>query len=76
VKPKRKPAERRSPCGGRRLEPPAHQGSTCWTAVCGPACTVVWEGRAGDCSPYPDCAEHDRQLGGASPVHNQMEVKW
>ena len=24
------------------------------TAVCGPACTVVWEGRTGDCSPYPD----------------------
>ncbi len=21
------------------------------------------------------CAEHDRQLGGASPLHNQMEVK-
>ncbi len=24
------------------------------TAVCGPACTVVREGRTGDCSPYPD----------------------
>ena len=31
------------PCGGRRLEPPAHQGSTCSTAVCGPACRR-WEG--------------------------------
>jgi hypothetical protein len=24
------------------------------TAVCGPACTVVWQGRAGDRSPYAD----------------------
>src|SRR5664279_5294023 len=24
------------------------------TAVCGPACTVVWEGRRGDSPPYPD----------------------
>jgi hypothetical protein len=40
-----------SPCSGFRL----------WscslslirrTAGCGPACPVVWEGRAGDCSPY------------------------
>ena len=23
-------------------------------AVCGPACTVVWQGRAGDRSPYAD----------------------
>ena len=29
--------------------------STRRTAVCGPACTVVWEGRAGNRSPYPDC---------------------
>src|SRR5260370_20544430 len=32
-------------------------GSPRRTAVCGPACTVVWEGRAGDCSPYPDSVE-------------------
>src|SRR5664280_1636917 len=25
------------------------------TAVCGPACAVVWEGRRGDSPPYPDC---------------------
>ena len=24
------------------------------TAVCGPACTVVWQGRRGDPSPYAD----------------------
>src|SRR5664279_4003502 len=24
------------------------------TAVCGPACAVVWEGRRGDSPPYPD----------------------
>ena len=28
--------------------------STHRTAVCGPACTVVWQGRAGDRSPYAD----------------------
>jgi hypothetical protein len=28
VKPKRKPVERRSPCGERRIEPPASDGST------------------------------------------------
>src|SRR5216683_1953650 len=28
--------------------------STRRTAVCGPACTVVREGRTGDCPPYPD----------------------
>jgi RNA-directed DNA polymerase len=27
------------------------------TAVCGPACTVVWEGRRGDSPPYPDWPE-------------------
>ena len=26
------------------------------TAVCGPACTVVWQGRRGDPSPYADSA--------------------
>ena len=29
--------------------------STRRTAVCGPACTVVWEGRTSDRPPYPDC---------------------
>ena len=28
--------------------------STRRTAVCEPACTVVWEGKTGDCPPYPD----------------------
>jgi hypothetical protein len=31
-------------------------GLTDRTAVCGPACTVVWQGRVGDHSPYADCA--------------------
>ena len=26
-------------------------------------------------APLLWCAEHDRQLGGVSPLHNQMEVK-
>ena len=29
--------------------------STSRTAGCGPAYPLVWEGRAGNCSPYPDC---------------------
>ena len=29
--------------------------STRRTAVCGPACTVVWQGRTGDRPPYADC---------------------
>jgi hypothetical protein len=50
------------------------RSSTRRTAVCGPACTVVWEGRTGDCPPYPDwCAEHVRQLEGGSPFDNPME---
>ena len=32
----------------------AFAGLTYGTAVCGPACTVVWEGRVGDRSPCPD----------------------
>jgi hypothetical protein len=44
------------------------------TAGCGPACPVVWEGRSREASPYPECAEHVRQLEGESPFHNLMEV--
>jgi hypothetical protein len=35
---------------------------------------VVWEGRTSDRPPYPDCAEHVRQLEGESPFDNLMEV--
>ena len=28
--------------------------STYGTAVCGPACTVVWRGKTGNRLPYPD----------------------
>ena len=45
------------------------------TAVYGPVCTVVWEGWSREASPYPDCAEHVRQLEGGSPLDNLMEVK-
>ena len=30
------------------------------TAVCGPVCTVAWEGWSREAAPYPDCAEHVR----------------
>src|SRR5215469_12703331 len=39
---------------GKTNEPPSPHGFTYGTAVCGPACTVVWQGRAGDRSPYAD----------------------
>jgi hypothetical protein len=32
----------------------AREGSTHGTAVCGPACTVVWQGRTGNRPPYAD----------------------
>src|SRR5437763_2339115 len=35
-------------------EPPSPCGFTYGIAVYGPVCTVVWEGRAGNRSPYPD----------------------
>jgi len=52
--PEKQPAERRSHGGERRIDPPALTGSTYGTAVCGPACTVVWHGRVGNHSPYAD----------------------
>jgi len=33
------------------------------TAACGPACTVVWEGRAGDCSPFSDQEAESARFG-------------
>src|SRR5258708_23656115 len=36
------------------MEPRAGEASLRGTAVCGPACTVVWQGRVGDHSPYAD----------------------
>jgi len=33
---------------------PVTTGRTGWTAVCGPACTVVWEGEGREAPPYPD----------------------
>jgi len=48
-------SEWQSPCGERRLEPPAlPRVQSYGTAVCGPACTVVWQGRRGDSPPYAD----------------------
>src|SRR6201984_2329816 len=38
------------------------------TAVCGPACTVVWQGRRGDPSPYADCADFSKITKGAQPM--------
>src|SRR5271167_1934517 len=45
-----------SPSGDALCRKPGYftPSSTRRTAVCGPACTVVWEGRTGDCPPYPD----------------------
>jgi len=60
---------------GHVSDPPALTGSSHGTAVCGPACTVVWEGRSREASPYPDwlflalllgafCSSYAATLGG------------
>ena len=45
------------------------------TAVYGPVCTVVWEGWSREASPYPDCAEDVRPIGGEGPLASLMEMK-
>jgi hypothetical protein len=45
----------RSKLGRSTRHPPSLLTSTPRTAGCGPACPVVWQGRAGDCFPYADC---------------------
>src|SRR2546421_12678054 len=42
------------PSSVKTKEPPSPCGFTYGIAVYGPVCTVVWEGRAGNRSPYPD----------------------
>src|SRR5947209_15416973 len=54
VKPGQRLIRAAKPHGVQRIEPPAQRGSTYGTAVYGPVHTVVWEGRTGDRSPYPD----------------------
>ena len=57
---------------------PFTHSSTRRTAVCGPACTVVREGRTGDCPPYPDRTK--RQLwaysGFAIETHDSGEYRY
>ena len=54
-----------SPSGDALCRKPGYftPSSTRRTAVCGPACTVVWEGRTGDCPPYPDYAREIDDIG-------------
>jgi hypothetical protein len=54
VKPERNLGAAKPPSAKCGIEPPALTGSSHGTAVCGPACTVVWEGRGREASPYPD----------------------
>jgi hypothetical protein len=59
VKPTRRlPATNIQPASGSA-------GLTYRTAVCGPACTVVWEGRGREASPYPDFKERERGIPGS-----------
>src|SRR5215216_966203 len=53
--------------------PPAGTGvrSIHRTAVYGPVCTVVWEGRSRETPPYPDC----RNFGGAPAAVRQRDRK-
>src|SRR6185436_18206603 len=59
--------------GERRHEPSALTGPSHGTAVCGPACTVVWEGRSREASPYPDPFDTFRVLHVIKPAPN---VAW
>ena len=54
VKPERNPGAAKPPVGERRDEHPARKGFHHGTAVYGPVCTVVWEGRSREASPLPD----------------------
>ena len=54
VKPERNPGAAKPPVGEGRDEDPARKGFHHGTAVYGPVCTVVWEGRSREASPYPD----------------------
>ena len=51
----------------KQSEPPALTGSSHGTAVCGPACTVVWEGRSREASPYPDWKYASKKTGNTVP---------
>src|SRR5271170_6041185 len=42
------------------------------TAGCGPACPVVWQGRAGDRSPYADCSLQQRLESGAMKIFRRL----
>ena len=75
VKPERNLGAAKPPSAKGETNPPALMGLSHGTAGCGPACPVVWEGWSREAPPYPDCAEHVRQLEGESPFHNLMEVK-
>jgi hypothetical protein len=46
---------------------PAPRAQLARTAVCGPACTVVWQGRVGDHSPYADL--------GSRNLLNEAEIR-
>jgi hypothetical protein len=48
-------------------------GLTDRTAVCGPACTVVWQGRVGDHSPYADAERILRTIVFNTFVQNRVE---
>jgi hypothetical protein len=54
VKPERNLGAAKPSVGERRDEHPARKGFHHGTAVYGPVCTVVWEGRSREASPYPD----------------------
>ena len=46
------------------------------TAVCGPACTVVWQGRAGDRSPYADYGIRVRRSGVNGPQPRPLKLSF
>jgi fluoroacetyl-CoA thioesterase len=44
-------------------------------AVCGPACTVAWQGRRGDPSPYADFGQDSLSMAKAMPIGARGEVE-
>src|SRR5437588_3402060 len=68
------------PSSVKPKEPPSPCGFTYGIAVYGPVCTVVWEGRGGTRSPYPDqrgaCVAHQRKTSRSKPAEGLSLTKW
>jgi len=64
------------PSSVKTKESPSPCGFTYGIAVYGPVCTVVWEGRAGNRSPYPDSAHPELVIFETSEAGGIIPVQW